>query len=221
MTDKDAGEKGDLLADRIVKVEQMSGSDLKTNDGNWRIHPQAQKDTLELVVDRVGKAGVLIAYKSERQGGLTLIDGEMRVTKFPDETWWVAVTDLTDEEADFLLQHFDGIGAMARADREKLEALERSAGRMTDDIKAELDLLALGELIGQQLAQAKADAEKGELDTRGKYLETDTVVRVALPIDGVQVFEQAVMMAGELTKEHHRGKAVIEIARFYLEQKGE
>jgi hypothetical protein len=67
------------IRDRIQDFRRVAARDLLDNDGNPRLHPQAQRDALRGVLEQVGIAGALVAYDSERNGGkLTLIDGHLR-----------------------------------------------------------------------------------------------------------------------------------------------
>lgn len=60
------------------------------------------------ILEEIGQAGELLAYHSARAGGkLVLVDGHLRSTEFSGEEWDVAITDLTDEEADKLLVAHD------------------------------------------------------------------------------------------------------------------
>ena len=114
------------LRDRIVEVRKMYGRELQLHPRNARTHPDNQKAALSGILTEVGKAGVLYAYRSARSGGaLVLFDGHLRVTDYPDELWWVAITDLSDAEADKMVLVHDPIGAMAGIHEENLEALLR------------------------------------------------------------------------------------------------
>lgn len=112
------------LRNRIVGLELHKGGDLTPNDRNWRTHPDAQADALAGVIAEIGQADALLAYYSQRNGGrLTLFDGHLRRENWLDTTWPVLVTDLTDEEADYMMTVLDPLGAMAGADYGKLAGL--------------------------------------------------------------------------------------------------
>lgn len=107
---------------RVVERRRMRSEELTANPRNWREHPEAQRAALRGVLGEVGQVGELYAYRSEREGGkLVLIDGHMRLSEAPE--WDVAITDLTDEEADLILAVRDPIGAMAQSNAEALAEL--------------------------------------------------------------------------------------------------
>lgn len=124
--------KKQLGRNRIVEVMELDSSKLCDHTGNFRKHPKAQRDAFSGLLDEVGRAGALVAYKSERNdGNLTLIDGHLR--RDIGGSWTVLVTDLTDEEADKLLQAYDPIGHMAVIDRDMLRDL-REKGAFEDAV---------------------------------------------------------------------------------------
>jgi hypothetical protein len=57
------------IRDRIQELRRVPARDLLDHDGNPRRHPQAQRDALRGVLEQVGIAAALIAYKSERNRG--------------------------------------------------------------------------------------------------------------------------------------------------------
>jgi hypothetical protein len=113
-----------VLRNRVIERRRILGSELTPNPRNWRLHDQAQTDALQEILTSIGMAGELLAYTSEREGGkLVLINGHLRSGTWADEHWDVAITDLTDAEADKLLAAMDPVGAAAGVDEEKLRAL--------------------------------------------------------------------------------------------------
>lgn len=139
------------LRDRIVEFRRVAADDLQTNDGNWRTHPSFQKDALRGILNKVGIADALIAYNSERQKGLTLVDGELRLTDYPDVQWPTLILDINDDEADLLMTTFDPLAGLAGMDKEA--TIELTGSVITDD-------LALRELITQLQAEALAMEEQ-------------------------------------------------------------
>ncbi len=110
--------------DRVVELRRVAAKELANNEGNWRIHPGAQAQALAAVVDEIGKADALYAYKSERnRGALVLLDGHLRKSIDDEAEWPVLVLDLTDEEADLWLATHDTVTGMAIADPERFENL--------------------------------------------------------------------------------------------------
>lgn len=69
---------------RIVEIRTISTEEIQANPNNWRTHPHAQAEALEGVLNEVGIVDTLKAYHSERYGGLTLMDGELRWSRGGD-----------------------------------------------------------------------------------------------------------------------------------------
>ena len=67
------------LQDRIVEFTRVAADELHDHDGNFREHPNVQKNMMKGILDEIGIAGALVAYKSERNGG-ALTDGPMSFT---------------------------------------------------------------------------------------------------------------------------------------------
>src|SRR6266480_4687960 len=94
----------ETIRNRVIERRRMRAAELRPHPGNARRHPYPQARSLEALVREVGQVGELYAYRSAKLGGaLTLLDGHLRVERFPDSEWDVAVTDLTDTEAALLL----------------------------------------------------------------------------------------------------------------------
>ena len=111
------------MRDRVREFRRVPASELLDNDGNPRRHPEAQRDALRGVLEQVGIAGALVAFRSGRNGGmLTLIDGHLRKQDY-DLDWPTLILDVTDEEADLLLATHDPLAGLAEYDRPKLQAL--------------------------------------------------------------------------------------------------
>lgn len=141
--------------DRIVEIKILKARDLTDHNGNWRAHPLAQRETLEGILHEVGKADVLLAWHSERNGGaLTLFDGHLRKALDPEEEWRVAITDLNDAEADKMLLVLDPLAAMAEMDKARVLAL---ADTVTTDDLAVRELLRRMELEAHHLDDEDGD----------------------------------------------------------------
>jgi DNA modification methylase len=108
---------------RIIETRTVTAAELRANPLNWRRHPDAQAKAIRGLLSEVGIVAPLVAYESQRHGGLTLIDGHMR--KDSGGTWPVTILDVTDEEADLILATFDPISALAETDAGILDALLR------------------------------------------------------------------------------------------------
>lgn len=146
--------------DRIVEVRKIKAQELIDNDGNWRVHPDAQKESMTGILNEVGKADVLLAYPSERAGGaLTLFDGHLRKNIDPGEEWTVAVTDLTDAEADKMLLILDPLAAMAEMNARRV--IELTDRVNTDDL-ALREVMRHLEMDAHRALQEETDDEDGE-----------------------------------------------------------
>lgn len=111
------------VRNRVLGLEYIHTRDLTAHPGNWREHPKAQADALRGVLNEVGIAGALLAYRSARQGGaLVVIDGHLRRDAAP-QRWPVLVLDVDDAEADYILATHDPLAGMATADAGALDAL--------------------------------------------------------------------------------------------------
>ena len=113
---------------RVKELRHVRAGDLKADDCNWRRHPQAQRDALEVILKRVGYADAVIAR--ETPDGLVIIDGHLRAELDAEQVVPVLVTDLSEAEAGELLLTLDPLAAMAEADT---QALAELANSMPDD----------------------------------------------------------------------------------------
>ena len=116
------------IKNRIVEIRKIRLGDVQPNERNPRTHPEDQKIAYRGVLNAIGWAGVPLAYNSERQGGLTFLDGHMRQIETPDLEAEIAITDLTDDDADLFMLTYDPISALAEMDID-----------LTADILADLD----------------------------------------------------------------------------------
>lgn len=131
--------------ERVQKFERIRVGDILANDRNAKNHPKKQNDAVSQSLDTIGKAGTLMAYYSARNGGnLTLWDGHARQGLNQNEIWWVAITDLTDAEADQMLLTYDPIAAMAEWDKELLSQLLDANDTLSGDLAALADNIAAG-----------------------------------------------------------------------------
>ena len=112
------------IRNRVIERRRMRASELRPHPQNARRHPDTQARSLEAVVREVGQVGELYAYRSEKLGGaLTLLDGHLRLERFPDSEWDIAITDLTDAEAALLLASRDRVTELAEWDPAALNEL--------------------------------------------------------------------------------------------------
>ena len=135
------------LRNRVTEMRVIPASELQGRDGNWRLHPKFQRDSLRGVLESIGIAGALTAFHSEAQGGLTLIDGHLRKEDYPDTEWNVLILDVDDAEADVLLATLDPIAALAEAESSALDALLKTVETESEAVKALLERLAAQEGI--------------------------------------------------------------------------
>ena len=132
----------DKILDRITEVKKMRLGDVAHNPSNWRTHGTEQKDAITAVLQKVGWAGVPLAYHSERTGTLTWIDGHARKEVAPDLVARVAILDINDAEADELLRTYDPLGMMAGADQDLLTELLEKADSSNEALAALYQMIA-------------------------------------------------------------------------------
>jgi hypothetical protein len=113
---------GFKVRDRIVELIRVPASSLKPHPNNWRIHPEAQLEALEGIIQEVGFTGAALAYK-DRDGILTLLDGHARQEIAGDQEIPVLLLDVTELEANIILATFDPISGMARTNEATLSRL--------------------------------------------------------------------------------------------------
>ena len=126
---------------RVVGTGEEAPDQLLANPKNWRIHPKAQQDGLEAVLDRVGWVQSVVV---NRRTGF-LVDGHLRVTlamrrgeaKVP-----VVYVDLTAEEEDLVLATMDPLAGLAATDRDQLAALLDAAHQEDPTLQALLDSIS-------------------------------------------------------------------------------
>jgi len=127
------------IRNRIVEQRRVRLGDIRVNPSNYKLHTPQQRGALEAVVGEVGWLGVPLVYRSERTGELTFVDGNLRGSEYPDLEVVVAVTDLTDEEADYALLTYDPLAAMSGIVADQLDALLRGVHTDSDIVRAMLD----------------------------------------------------------------------------------
>ena len=131
------------IRNRVVERRRMRAAELQPHPQNARRHPDSQARSLEAVVREVGQVGELYAYRSEKLGGaLTLLDGHLRLERFPDSEWDIAITDLTDAEAALMLASRDRVTELAEWDAAALDGLLQQVTTTDGDITELLSQLA-------------------------------------------------------------------------------
>jgi len=122
------------IRDRVIEVRKMRLGDCVPHEGNWRKHPDAQKKGYKASAEKVGFTGTLLA-RLLPDGRIKLIDGHMRQGVHPDLVAHVAITDLTEAEANAILATYDPLAGMADTDGEQLEALLREVNATFGDLE--------------------------------------------------------------------------------------
>ena len=145
-------EDSGVWQNRIVGHDVKPASWFLANEDNWRIHARLQGEALTDILSSVGwVAGVLVNLRSdpswkERQGIPTMVDGHLRVSlalrEGEDTPVLLTYTDLMPPEEAFVLATFDPIGALAVADKEKLDELLREVDTGSAAVQKLLDDLA-------------------------------------------------------------------------------
>ena len=214
------------VRDRVKEFARMKGDQFLTNEGNWRTHPEAQRDAFRSLASDIGIAGALTAYESKRFGGLTLLDGHMRIEEAPGVEWPVIILDVNDEEADRLLLELDPMVSMAQASAEalaKLREVKAQAGRGSGGIDAELAMIQTQAEIMQEVDEIlgkarEREAVDGKVMGPNENLYQSVLVRVAFEVDGeeLEAFERALISTGIA----NRAEAVKTISNFYMEHHG-
>lgn len=100
----------------------VKASEIVPHESNWRSHPPEQQAALRSILERIGFAGAALTRELP-DGSLQAIDGHLRRDLSGEQEIPCLITDLSEEEARQILATFDPIGAMAGADREKLQEL--------------------------------------------------------------------------------------------------
>ena len=153
------------LRTRITGMQFLKGKDLQDHAGNFRTHPQHQREALSGILRDVGIAGALLVYQSERQDGITVIDGHLRKGDFPEQEWPCLMTDLDDAEADYMLLMHDELGRQAERDKEAVQALLAHVN------SGEAGVQALMAKLGYDLGIIVPDFAPVEIDEQGKLDE--------------------------------------------------
>ncbi len=124
------------MKNRVVGLEYVKAKDLVENEKNVKLHRKGQRDLFHKVLEKIGFAGAMVAYKNS-EGKLVLVDGHMRVEEVGRDTEVpVLVLDLDETEADFLLGSYDQIGYLSGKHDEKVE-------KLLDDLKVDETLESL------------------------------------------------------------------------------
>jgi len=150
---------------RIVGVGEEDPEQLCANPANWRIHPKAQQEALEGVLDEVGWVQQIVV--NQRSG--VVIDGHLRVSlamRRKEPLVPVLYVDLDEREEALILATLDPLSAMAVADKGKLDELLRDVETSSAGVQAMLAELAKKnglEYSGAELGDGpEADVDRAE-----------------------------------------------------------
>lgn len=179
------------IRNRIVEHRKVRLGDIKINPANYKVHTEAQRNAINAATREIGWIGVPLVYKSERNGGvLTYVDGNMRGAQYPDMETEVAITDLTDAEADYALLTYDPLAQMAGIAVEKMDEVLRS-------IKS--NEAVIQELLSRQAADAGLYFHPEGDDTPYKELDKELEdlagaesvnITIIVPSEHVQIVKQ-------------------------------
>jgi len=128
--------QGQGWQNRIVGTGTEAPDQLLANPKNWRVHPAAQQEGLEEVLDRVGWVQNVVV---NRRTGF-MVDGHLRVTlamRRGEPEVPVVYVDLSPQEEDVILASLDPLAMLARPDQTKLEELIGSVAQ-GDPMTAEI-----------------------------------------------------------------------------------
>jgi hypothetical protein len=152
---------------RIVGHGEEEPGQLLANPANWRIHPKAQQDALNGVLEEVGWVQSVIVNK--RTGNL--VDGHLRVSlalREDAKSVPVAYVDLSPEEEVLVLATLDPLASLAIADSQKLEELLNEIGTGSSDVQAMLSKLAADTGIIPPDFEPTAADDQSRLDKKSK-----------------------------------------------------
>lgn len=126
---------------RIVDHGEEDPAQLLANPHNWRIHPKAQQQALESVLDDVGWVQDVIV--NQRTGHV--VDGHLRVSlaiSREEPTIPVVYVDLNEAEERLVLASLDPLAGMAVTDNEKLAEVISEINIPSEDLEIVLKSLA-------------------------------------------------------------------------------
>ena len=126
---------------RIIGHGVQPASEFLANPDNWRLHPPEQREALSGALNEVGWVQEVIVNTVTGH----LVDGHERVWQAlhnDDAMVPYLEVELSPEEEAYALATLDPIGAMAKADKEKLEALMQGVTSAEPGVMAMLAELA-------------------------------------------------------------------------------
>lgn len=177
------------IRDRVLEFRRVSSEEISDNDRNWRTHPHAQKAALSEVLAKIGIAGALTAYYSERNDGkLTLIDGHERRSRQAE--WPTLILDVNDAEADLLLATLDPITGLAETDGPALQTLLDGVEAGTPALEDLIRQLVPADVV-EQTGRAAEDTAAGPPEMELQAFEHyDYVLVLSSSLDWSQAVER-------------------------------
>jgi hypothetical protein len=182
------------LRNRIKEFHPaVDPKDLIVNEKNWRQHPYAQQKAIAELLEVVGVAGALTAYRSkENPDKLTLIDGHERLEAHP-VPWPVIELDVDDQDADRLLLTMDPVTGMAETDGSALNKLLDDASTGTpalEDLFRELRLATVEEPVSEDADADEATGGPPEMELQPFEHYDYMVVLFRSSLDWAQAVER-------------------------------
>lgn len=146
------------IRNRIVEEIEVDSSEILDHPLNPKEHPGQQRAAMKGILQEVGIVAKLVVYRSPREGGrLVALDGHMRKNDFRMK-WPCVVLDVTDDEADLIIQSFDTVGQLALTDAQLLRRLRDKSEFEDASVRVMLDSIDQGPSDGDD--QAKKDEKE-------------------------------------------------------------
>ncbi len=134
----------------------MRAGDLIPHESNPRTHSPAQRRALEMLLQEIGFARSLLAYR-QADGRLKLIDGHLRRSLDPEQTVEVEVLDVSDQEARSLLLAIDPLAQLAGYDGDVLQELRATVEKDSEAVRTLWDILRQASSTTQGALEKQAD----------------------------------------------------------------
>lgn len=157
------------IRSRIKEIRKMRFGDIQQHPTNPKSHPDFQRKIFRESVAFVGFGSIPLAYYSQRNNGkLTWVDGNLRGDELPDYVGEVAILDINDEEAAFLLATLDPIAALAQTNADRLAETLQSVNTNSEILnefleKYKQDASEFLEQYDQDTEEASSDVSDGSL----------------------------------------------------------
>lgn len=147
---------------QALRLEWLNADDLEDNPSNWRTHPDHQADVLADLISEVGWAGVLLFNETTGH----LIDGHLRKKVAAGTIVPVVIGAWSEADEMKILATLDPVGAMATADKAKLDELIQ---RVQTESQPVAEMLASLQSGFEHLTLEAGKAWNPEIDTTGEH----------------------------------------------------